>query len=141
VKLERSIDINAAPEVVWDVTLDVEHWPEWTASMKSIKPLSSGPIKLGSRYHVTPAGVPSGPWTVTEFEDRGLFTWITRTRGVDVVARHRIQPIAGGTRVTLELEYSGFPLKLFGWQIRRLSNRSLELEANGMKARAEAKAK
>ncbi|MBJ7602745.1 MAG: hypothetical protein JF888_06065 [Candidatus Dormibacteraeota bacterium] len=34
---EVTVEVDAAPEVGWAVLLDVERWPGWTASMKSVQ--------------------------------------------------------------------------------------------------------
>ena len=44
---KRSIEIAASPEIVWAVTIDVERWPEWTASVSTIRKLEPGPLGLG----------------------------------------------------------------------------------------------
>ena len=32
IHIERTVNINAPPERVWAVMMDVERWPEWTES-------------------------------------------------------------------------------------------------------------
>jgi uncharacterized protein YndB with AHSA1/START domain len=36
VDYELSTTIDASPEYVWTVLTDIERWPQWTASMKSL---------------------------------------------------------------------------------------------------------
>lgn len=35
--VQDAIHINATPEVVWRVTVDVERWPEWTPTVTSVR--------------------------------------------------------------------------------------------------------
>ena len=135
---ERSIEIAASPEIVWAVTIDVERWPEWTASVSTIRKLEPGPLGLGRAAEILQPGSPLNRWIISEYVEPTRFTWGTSVRGVTIVARHLIEPIPSGTRVTLELEYSGLMARLFGWRLKPLFRRNLELEARGMKARAEA---
>ena len=137
VHIERTIDINAPIQSIWDITLDIERWPEWTASMKSIRKRQSGPISIGSVAQVEPNGGVASDWTVSELQAPNLFAWETRVRGVRVVGRHRMQETPGGTRMTLELDYSGLLARLFNFQIRRTFVHNLEVESQGMKKFAE----
>ena len=139
--IERTIDINAPIETIWDITVDIERWPEWTTSMKSIRKQEAGPLAVGSVARVEPAGGTTSDWTVSELQPLLRFTWATKVRGVSVVALHRMEAIPGGTRMTLELDYSGFLARLFNFQIRRTFVRNLEVESQGMKTLAEGKAR
>jgi uncharacterized protein YndB with AHSA1/START domain len=44
-----TIDIAASPESVWRVLMGVERWPEWTASVTTVKRLQTGMFRTGSR--------------------------------------------------------------------------------------------
>ena len=44
-----SVDIAAQPDVVWAVISDTERWHEWTESVRGIRLLDKGPLRVGSR--------------------------------------------------------------------------------------------
>lgn len=136
--LERSIEIAAPPAVVWEVMSGVERWHEWTASIESVERLDSGPIGVGSRALVRQPKLRPATFEVTEFNPGRNFVWTTRSGGLDALADHRVEVIPAGTRATLTVRFTGWPLILLGWWVRRLTERYLTMESEGLKQRSEA---
>jgi uncharacterized membrane protein len=134
---EIAIDISAPPPRVWSVTSDVERWPEWTESVKSVRRLDGGKFRVGSRARVKQPKFLPAQWEVTEFQDGRSFTWVTRSPGLKATGRHRVDPIAGGSRATLSVSYSGALGGLVAKLLARTTERFLTLEANGLKKRSE----
>ena len=139
--IERSIDIAADPAVVWAAFADVERWHEWTASIKSVTRLEDGPFGVGSRARVLQPLIQPAVFRVTEFSPGDHFTWTTSNGGISAVANHRVEAIPGGTRATISLEFTGFPLLILGLWVRWLTNRYFRMETEGLKRRSEANAK
>jgi uncharacterized protein YndB with AHSA1/START domain len=131
-----TIDIAAPPERVWAVMADVERWPEWTPSVTRIQRLDPGPLAVGSRARIRQPGLPPAIWHVSELVEGRSFTWVTRSPGVRVMARHGVEPIAGGTRATLSLRFSGLLGAVVARMTRRLNERYLALEAQGLSERS-----
>ncbi len=48
-ELEHEIEIEASVERVWELTADIEGWPDHTPTMASVVRLDSGPITVGSK--------------------------------------------------------------------------------------------
>lgn len=136
-ELSRSIDIQAPPDVVWAVWSDVERWPEWTASVSRIERLEPGPLAIGHRARVRQPKLPTAVWQVTKLEVGRGFEWVSASPGARVTGYHWIEPQGGGCRVKLGIVFAGPIARLVGWLTRSLSERYLELEANGLKARTE----
>lgn len=134
-----SIDIDAAPEDVSEIISDVERWPEWTASITTVERLDEGPFAVGSQAKVKQPRLPTVVWTVTELTpDRG-FVWVAKSPGVENRGIHRVEPAPGGaSRVTLGVEESGLVGKVAGLLLRRMTKRYVDMEAAGLKQRAEA---
>jgi len=138
VLVARTVHINATPEQVWGVMINVEKWPEWTASMKSVERLEEGPLGLESRARLRIRRAPRpGIWKVTEFTEGRSFTWENDSGGVHGVATHLIEPENGGCNVTLTVTLSGLVAMLFGWVMAGASRENVRMEVEGLKARSE----
>jgi hypothetical protein len=75
---------------------------------------------------------------VTELEPSRSFTWVATGPGVRTTARHLLEDLGpGGTRVTLAVEQAGPVGVVMGRFYRRLTDRYLTAEAEGIKARSE----
>ncbi len=137
-RYETTIDIQAPVQRVWQVTVDIERWPEWTASMRSVERLDSGPFTVGSRAAIRQPRSPRAVWTVTAMDDGLAFTWESRAPGAHTVATHRLEPLAdGGTSVTLTVELSGLVARVLWPLLRGTLQRLVTLEAEGLRRRCE----
>jgi len=138
IHIERTVSINAPPERVFDVMVDVERWPEWTESIRSIERLDSGEFGVGSKAKLRIRRSPSANvWTVTEVTPNRSFTWETNSGGVKGIASHLIEPDGNGSKVTLTVDLSGIVATLFSPMIAGQSRKNVDMEAEGLKRRAE----
>jgi uncharacterized membrane protein len=136
--IEDTIQINAAPDVVWRVTADVERWPEWTPTVTSVELLGGGPIGPGSVARIKQPAQPESEWRVTVFEPGRRFAWETQRRGLRMVGWHEFEPAGAGTTNTLRVEAEG-ALAVLLWPVLRLAmRRALADENRGLKQRCEA---
>lgn len=135
---QDSVEIDAPPQLVWDVFSDVERWPEWTASVTSLVGQDGPALAAGRRFAIKQPGMQKLVWQVTEIDPGSSWTWVQRSPGVNVIARHFVtaQP-GGGTLVRQELDQGGFLGALVGRLMVKKTKRFLELEAQGLKARSE----
>lgn len=131
------IDINAPPEVVWDVTRDVERWPEWTPTVTSATLLGERTLRLGATARIKQPGQAEAQWVVTSFEDGRRFTWETRRPGLRMIATHEIFPERSGARNVLVMEAKGLLALLLAPVLRGVIRRALAMENQGLKQRCE----
>jgi uncharacterized membrane protein len=137
--IERTIEIAAAPEQVWSVIADVERWPEWTASVRSVELLDEGRFEVGSRARIRQPRLPVAVWTVTALEPGHSFEWRNVGPGLKSVGAHQVEATAsGGSRVTLSLGWSGPLAPLMRVLYGKLARRYVGMEAQGLKQRCEA---
>ncbi len=135
---EDSVEIAAPPQLVWDVFSDVERWPEWTASVTSLVGLDGAALAVGRRFAIKQPGMQKLVWKVTEIDPGSSWTWVQRSPGVLVTARHYVTAQAGGrTLVRQQLDQGGVLGALVGRLMVKKTKRFLELEAQGLKARSE----
>ena len=136
-RVEHAIHIDASPDVVWEVTRDVERWPEWTPTVTSVRRVDGGPFGLGSVAWIKQPLQPESEWEVIEFTAGRRFAWTTRRRGLTMTGTHDIAPEGGGTRNTLGVDAAGLIAALL-WPVLRLAmRRALADENRGLKARCE----
>lgn len=136
-----SVDIAASSDVVWSVMSDAERWSEWTASVRSIRLLDEGPLRVGTRALIRQPRFPPAVWTVTEIEPGRSFTWKTGAPGMWVFGRHSVASVQSGSRANLHLHYEGVLGDLIARLTRTITTRYLGLEAAGLKQRSEERAR
>jgi uncharacterized membrane protein len=136
-KTSVTIDIDAPAERVWAVISDVESWPGWTPSVRSIRRLDPGRLRVGARYRIKQPRLPATIWTVAELVEGESFTWTATGPGICTSAQHRIEPTPPGSRALLSIDQAGILGQLLARLITNLTYRYLTLEATGLKRHAE----
>jgi hypothetical protein len=138
---EVSVTIAAPATLVWDHLLDVERWPNWTASMLEVRRLDPGVLAPGHRVRISQPRMPTLVWTVGEIRAEDHFVWAASSIGVTTLARHDISPVdERRTRLVLSVEHRGFLAPLVRLLTGRRTRRFIDMEAAGFKRAAEATA-
>jgi uncharacterized membrane protein len=137
----KSIHIDAPTETVWNVITDVEHWPDWTRSITTLKRLDAGPLAVGSRARIKQPKLLPALWTVTRMDPGRSFTWMSRMPGLRAIGYHAVRPSDNGSDVTLVVLFEGIFGGIAGLLLRKLNEEYLEMEAAGLKGRCEAMCK
>ncbi len=137
-RFERSIDIDASQQRVWDVLSDIEAWPQRIETVDAVELLTSAPVSTGSRVRLKQPKLPEGTWDVTVWDAPSYFEWTQRTGGTTSVAGHRVEALdANRSRLTLTLDMRGLLIPIVALFYKKLTNEYMALEAEGMKRAAE----
>ncbi len=137
-RIEHRLEIEAGVDTVWELTLDVESWPNLTSTMESVERLDTGPLKVGSKARVKQPGQAAKVWTVTQLDDRETFAWSTKWLGMTMTGIHRLRGSNDRTINILAVEIEGGPTWLLGGLLRRPILSSIAQENEGFKTVAEA---
>jgi uncharacterized membrane protein len=132
-----TIAVDAPPEQVWPLFVDMERWPEMTKSVREVRRVDSGPLRAGSEAIIKQPRLARARWRVTELEPGRSFTWETTTGGVTTVGGHTVEPTGSGSKLTLTLSLHGPLAPLVYAVMGRLSHRYLTMEMEGFRRTAE----
>lgn len=141
-ELQTQIDIEAAPETVWNVLTDLETYSEWNPFIVE----SSGHVAVGERLtnRMQPPGGKAMTFkpSVTVVEPAATFEWLGRLGLPGVFdGRHRFElhPTAsGGTRLVQTEEFDGVLVPLLRKSLDTKTHAGFEAMNSALKARAEA---
>ena len=134
---EAAARIDASPEQVWAVLVDVGGWRDWDSGVDRV----DGRVQLGERLTLYATMIRSRPFavTVTELRPREVMRWrgglplglavIERTYALDAQDD-------GGTVLTVREDHTGPLAGVLGRTTPDL-NPSFRQFCNGLKARAE----
>jgi Polyketide cyclase / dehydrase and lipid transport len=115
IRVTASIDIAAAPSVVWDHIADHESWPEWFAPIERVEPLGS-PSGVGGGRRIIVRKRPIDE-TFTAWDEGRHFAFAVTESKLPILRSLaesvRLEPIESGTRVTYRQGLQGRPG--FGW--------------------------
>ena len=121
--VEKSVEIDAPPDAVWEVLVDVDSWPDWNPDVKSAS--LDGVFEEGSRFKWK-----SGPSTITSTIQRvhrpEIAGWTGTTLGARATHVWQLEPTAPGTRVTTRESMLGLVPRLFSGSMRRMLEKSLD---------------
>ena len=138
-RFEKSVEIDAPQQRVWDVLSDLEAWPQRIETVDVVEVLTPPPISRGSRVRLKQPKLPEGTWDVTTWDAPSYFEWTQKTGGATSVAGHRVEALEEGrSRLTLTLDMRGLLIPIIALFYKGLTNRYMNLEAQGMKRAAEA---
>ena len=135
---ETTVTISAPCSRVWEVMSDVEGLPELTRSMTSAETLDPGPLQVGSRVRIRQPRLPVAMWTVTELVENHHFTWVATGPGMRTTAEHIVTSFGDDTsQLCLRIDQAGPLGGVVSRLYKGLTERYINLEATGVKRRAE----
>ncbi|MBX7068503.1 MAG: SRPBCC family protein [Microthrixaceae bacterium] len=106
--IAHELEIAAPIERVWELTVDIERWPELTPTITSVERLQRGPLAVGSSARLVQPRQSPRVWTVTDLEAPTRFAWSARLGRVTMTGRHDLVRIDDHTTTNrLSLELSG----------------------------------
>ncbi len=152
--IAHDVTIEAPIEAVWACFIDVERWPEWTASVTSLNwvdgpsggaefemPVEGSAMHVGAAVRIKQPRFPRLTWTVTSIQPGVAWTWVARSPGAITSATHELTRLTpSSTRVEQSIEHGGIVGVLVGRLTARLTRRYLAMEAAGLKTRVEGSA-
>ena len=137
-RFEKSIDIDAPQQRVWDVLSAIEAWPQRIETVDVVELLTRSPVAKGSRVRLKQPKLPEGTWDITAWDAPTYFEWTQKSGGTTSVAGHRVDALEEGrARLTLTLDMRGLLIPIMALFYKDLTNRYMNLEAEGMKRAAE----
>jgi len=115
--IKVSRDIAAPVEDVFALFTDIEHGSAHVTGIKSVKMMTFGEFRLGTKWGETRevlGRLDDAEMEITAFERNRSYTITHHKAGVRVDTAFTFEPAAGGTRVTIEfaLNPQGLPLAL-----------------------------
>lgn len=132
-----SSHIDAPAEQVFEAFTDIDHGAQQVAGIKGIERLTVGGFSLGTRWRETReimGRLDSADMEVTSFDVNRAYTITHHKGGVRIDAEFTFEPLARGTRVSIEfgLDHQGLPPGLLSpleWamasKVREVLNRDL----------------
>ena len=134
-RFEKSIEIDAPQQRVWDVLSALEAWPQ---RIDTVELLTPAPITKSSRVRLKQPKLPEGTWDITVWDAPSYFEWTQQESGTTSVAGHRVEALGEGrARLTLTLDMRGLLIPIMALFYKKLTNDYMNLEAEGMKGAAE----
>lgn len=139
--LHTEIEIDAPTDIVWDVLLDLDHYPEWNPFIVE----ADGTAAVGERLtnRLQPPGGKAMTFrpTVTEVTSKRSFEWLGRLGLPGVFdGRHRfeLQPTpSGGTTVTHSEHFTGLLVPFMRSSLDNHTAAGFHAMNTALKARAE----
>ena len=140
-RFETSIEVEAPQHRVWAVLADLEAWPRRIETVDVVELLTAAPLAVGSRVRLKQPKLPEGIWEVTAWDAPTWFEWRQQASGVTSIAGHRVTVLGQGrSGLVLSLEMRGLLVPLIGRLSKKMIDRYMITEAQGIRRAAESPA-
>jgi hypothetical protein len=134
---EGQIQIDAGPEVVFDVLSDLSGWPSWNSEVRSI--FVSGPVQPETRFRWKAGGATMSS-ILKVVSPPSEIGWTGRAMGIDAVHVFQLEGRNGGTLATSQESFRGLiPSVLKGYS-RKVLKRGIDDILSALKVEAERRA-
>ncbi len=108
-KVTHEVHIAAPPERAWELLIDPERIPEYNVNIVEVSDVSGRLDRVGATYRSVSKIYGrriEGPWEVTEVvPGRRLVLRGSAPGGAQATVANMIEPVEGGTRASVELDY------------------------------------
>ncbi|MDP8957208.1 MAG: SRPBCC family protein [Actinomycetota bacterium] len=122
-RVERTIEIDAPPERVFELLTDLDRLQEWATIAGDAENPPAKPLAQGAtwKHKLKVAGVElEGDWNVVAIDPPRLVEYeANRSEGGWLKMRQRVAPAGGGSRVELEVDYE-LPWGVLGEAVDKL---------------------
>lgn len=137
-RFEKSIEIDASQQRVWDVLSDLEAWPRRIETVDVVELLTPLPLAEGSRVRLKQPKLPEGTWDITVWDAPTFFEYRQKSGGVTSVAGHRVEALdEGRSRLALSLDMRGLLVPVVALFSKSMIHRYMATEAQGIKRASE----
>jgi hypothetical protein len=113
-KVSVSTEVPVSPEQAWQLALDLPRYSEWNSMHEGFSGDVPAQLQPGTAYkqQVKLMGMPAEiGWTVTAIQAPALLEQKgDGPMGVKAINRWLVEPSAGGSKVTMEMEFKGMAL-------------------------------
>ena len=132
------IEVEAAPEIVWDVLTDIANWPSWNPDVKSAT--LEGRLAAGMQFRWK-----AGPGTITstlqDVEPPRRIDWTGSTFGIKAIHVYELEQRGGTTLVRSAESWDGFLVRVLRRSMANRSQQALDSGLRHLKIEAERQAK
>jgi uncharacterized membrane protein len=132
------IEIDAPPDVAFDMIADIARWPEWNRDVKSVE--LAGPVRQGTTF-VCKAGPGKIKSRLEEVERPNVIGWTGSTMGINAVHVWRFEAREGGCLAKTEESWEGFMPSLAKGPVQRTLDKTTQASLQLLKTEAERRAK
>jgi uncharacterized protein YndB with AHSA1/START domain len=130
----KDIFIEAPPQIVWKIHIDIDNWSRWQTAITASK--LESPLAVGSAFRWRSGGL-NVTSTVQVLEPNRLIGWTGKSLGAQAKHIWKFIPQDNGTMVTTEESMEGWSVGLLKLVMPKFLVNSLDTWLRNLKTQAE----
>jgi len=131
---KAKIEINAAPETVWNIMADIESWPSWNPEVK--KACLKGELKEGTQFQWK-TGVGKITSLLQKVDPPHFLAWTGRIMGINAIHVWKIETSEDKTVVVTEESWEGALSRVMSGRMQKMLEDSINSGLQSLKSEAE----